>query len=57
MSLIKIKPYIPSQEEINTKARAYLAETDWYVVRFVETGVEIPQEILEARQKARESIL
>jgi hypothetical protein len=27
--------------------------TDWYVVRFVEKGVEIPEEILKQRQEIR----
>jgi hypothetical protein len=51
----------PTAEKIQAKAnadsRAYLASTDWYVVRFAETGVEIPSDILAARQAARESIV
>lgn len=34
----------------------YLAATDWYAVRFAETGVEIPDEIKAERQSAREEI-
>jgi hypothetical protein len=34
-------------------AISYLAETDWYVTRFAETGKEIPKDILEKRAKAR----
>ena len=45
------------QQVINDNARAYLASTDWYVVRFAETGVAIPQDILVARQAARDSIV
>ena len=30
-----------------------LLETDWYVVRFIETGVKIPEEILQQRQEIR----
>lgn len=45
------------QIAINEEARAYLNSTDWYVVRFAETGVPIPQEILDARQAARERIV
>jgi len=44
------------QEQINNDARAYLTSTDWYVVRFAETGVAIPKDILDARQSARESV-
>ena len=53
--------YVPEpspdpQIAINAEALAYLNSTDWYVTRFAETGVAIPQDILDARQKARESI-
>ena len=41
------------QEAVNTAARAYLASTDWYLVRELETGVPTPQEIKDARQQAR----
>jgi hypothetical protein len=34
-------------------AKAYLAATDWYVVRKAETGTEIPQEISDLRAQAR----
>lgn len=37
-----------------TAALAYLADTDWYVVRKIETGKDIPEEILSARNTARE---
>ena len=46
-----------TQEQINNEARVYLASTDWYVVRFAETGTPIPQDILDARQAARDSIV
>lgn len=41
----------------NKKAKSYLNETDWYVVRKMETGVEIPQQVLDARAEARLSIV
>lgn len=50
-------PHVPTQEEINAENRAYLASTDWYVVRFAETGVAIPADILSARQAARDAIV
>jgi hypothetical protein len=40
----------------NKQARAYLAETDWYVIRKAETGVDVPQEVSEKRQSARLSV-
>ncbi len=51
------EPQPDPQIAINEEARAYLNSTDWYVVRFAETGVTIPQEILDARQAARYSIV
>lgn len=49
----------PEQAQIitNIQARNYLASTDWYVMRKLETGVEIPEDILNLRQTARESII
>ena len=59
MSLIKIKPQSAEdiQAQVNADALAYLASTDWYVVRFSETGVAIPDEIKTARQVARDAIV
>jgi hypothetical protein len=45
------------QIAINTDALAYLDLTDWYVVRFSETGVAIPDEIKTKRQEARDAIV
>jgi hypothetical protein len=45
------------QQQTNAQARAYLASTDWYVIRMQERGTAIPQEILDARQAARDSII
>lgn len=36
-------------------ANELLKETDWYVIRFQETGKEIPQEILELRRQIRDN--
>jgi hypothetical protein len=33
-----------------------LALTDWYVVRFAETGKPIPEEVLAERQEKRQRI-
>ena len=35
----------------------YLSSTDWYVTRKMETGKEIPVEILEKREEARTKVL
>ena len=34
----------------------FLSETDWYAIRFADTGEEIPAEIKKNRQNAREEI-
>jgi hypothetical protein len=46
-----------AQQQLNQESRAYLSSTDWYVIRQQETGVAIPQDILDARQAAREAIV
>ena len=45
------------QERTNAQSRAYLADTDWYVSRFSETGTPIPDDIKAARQAARGSVI
>jgi hypothetical protein len=45
------------QEQINATARQYLAETDWMVVRQLETGVSMPLQVAVARQAARTRII
>lgn len=57
-----VKGYAPEkpQSAINaeriTELQNRLNATDWYAVRFAETGVEIPDEIKAERQAAREEI-
>lgn len=41
----------------NEAARRYLSSTDWYVIRFNETGEPIPQSILEERAKRRSEVI
>lgn len=45
------------QMNINSKSRQYLSETDWYVIRKQETGKEVPAEIVQFRQEARNKIV
>lgn len=59
VQIIDITPLpivIDPQEEINLKAKGLLSKTDWYVLRFVETGVAIPAEVSEERAEARVKI-
>lgn len=44
------------QKKINDIAILFLISTDWYIIRKQETGQEIPEEILTARQVARSQI-
>lgn len=50
----------PTPEQIEAKrvqeAKSYLDSTDWYITRFAETGIEIPQEVKTKRLEARLSI-
>lgn len=40
-----------------SESKAYLERTDWYVIRKIETGKEIPEDILKAREEARKKIV
>jgi len=46
-----------AQDIINNDSLNYLASTDWYVVRFAETGVAVPADIATARADARAAIV
>ena len=41
------------KKQLKQQAYEELLPTDWYVVRFIETGIAIPQEILDQRQAIR----
>ena len=43
-------------KEAEAKARQYLKDTDWYVVRYTETSAEIPADVKSARAEARLAI-
>ena len=45
------------QEAINAAALKLLAETDWMILRQLDSGVACPQEIKDARAVARASII
>ena len=46
-----------NQEQINRNARKLLADTDWLIVREIETGVVCPADIKAQRASARASIV
>jgi hypothetical protein len=41
------------QPDPKAEAQAYLDSTDWYVVRFAETGVPVPVDVTAKRAAAR----
>jgi hypothetical protein len=45
------------QEKINAEALAYLASTDWLIIREIDAGVFCPLEIKQKRQEARAKIV
>ena len=45
-----------TQQRLNAESQKYLDETDWYVVRQLETGIKIPAEITLKREQARAAI-
>ena len=48
---------LANTEITNADHKAYLKETDWYVIRKTETGVEVPTDILTRRAEARAAII
>ena len=49
---------IVSQAQIDSnKAIMFLNATDWYVIRQIETGVEMPEEIKQQRAEARLKVI
>lgn len=56
---IKPKRLLDEMERtaINTAMKRILELTDWYVLRFAETGKEIPKEIKKIRADARSQIV
>ncbi len=54
-ALLAEKP--KTQDQINAEARAYLADTDWYVIRAQETGEPLPDDVSEKRKEARASVV
>ena len=57
---ILVDPPAPTEEELKIQRVAelelYLSQTDWYAIRFADTGEAIPTEIKQKRQEARDEI-
>jgi len=45
------------QERINAESLAYLASTDWLIIREVDAGAPCPAEVKATRQLMRERIV
>ena len=45
------------QEKVNAEALAYLASTDWMVIREMDQGTACPAEVKQARAEARARIV
>jgi hypothetical protein len=48
---------IKTQVQLNYESREYIKSTDWYAIRFAETGVAIPTEVLTLRAAARAAVV
>ena len=46
----------PTVEQQIAEQQRRLSDSDWYVTRYAETGKEIPAQILQDRQIARDTI-
>jgi hypothetical protein len=51
------KPLEPQWDEVRKKRSELLAETDWYIIRFVERGTPIPDMITTYRKSLRDITL
>lgn len=40
-------------EKAKLEAKKYLQNSDWYVIRFIDSGVEIPSDVKQKREEAR----
>ncbi|MEN5258621.1 hypothetical protein [Pseudomonas protegens] len=56
MDFSQSKKTFTEQDQKAAEAREYLRQTDWLVVRKLETGKDIPADIAEKRAEARNLI-
>lgn len=56
--LVDIPEPTPEQAKVIriSELEKYLSQTDWYAIRFADTGEPIPAEIKQKRQNARDEI-
>lgn len=57
---ILVDPPAPTEEELKkqriSELERYLSQTDWFAIRFADTGEPIPEGIRQKRQEARDEI-
>ncbi|MGE8411934.1 MAG: hypothetical protein ACN6QY_06155 [Pseudomonas sp.] len=56
MDFSQSKKTFTEQDRKANEAREYLRQTDWLVVRKLETGKDVPADIAEQRAQARHLI-
>ncbi|MGY5333075.1 hypothetical protein [Pseudomonas protegens] len=56
MDFSQSKKTFTEQDQRAQEAREYLRQTDWLVVRKLETGKEVPEDIAKKRAEARSLI-
>ena len=44
------------KDAVNQEAKAYLASTDWYVMRKFDSGEPMPEDVRDARAEARAKV-
>lgn len=56
--LIAPPPPTPEEEKRQkiSEYEAYLSQTDWYIIRYADTGKIVPEEIKAKRAEAREQL-
>jgi len=56
IKVITVDTALSTKISDNATNLAYLYDTDWYITRNMETGVEVPADILTKRAEARASL-
>ena len=56
MNKAKEDAYKATIEYKISEAKAYLISTDWYIIRYADSGKEVPSDIKIKREEARISI-
>lgn len=46
-----------NQEKQNKEALKYLAETDWYIIREMDSGIQCPGDVKQLRAEARAKVV